>query len=239
MRAHAPGANATPQRLGLGPTAAAAAPLPPPPCPPPPPGSTFATLTNVNFDDARFMEMLHQADAFKDRLASKLAAKGAPGPKAHSPAELGWGPIGLPHPTEWRTPQGASARHLEKLSRQVGRGWGWGLGVCVEGRVRGPGAPRGGRDTGGGRGCMQAPAIASCRRSPNTPEPPPAQVGVDMRQRTLGKTLAGLQECLAYGEPGGGPIPPRRHASGAPCFVQLPPRARFAAAPMFNPPTHP
>ena len=106
-------------------------------------GSVFATLTNVNFSDARFVEILQQADAYKQRLAAALAAKGAPGPATHDPATaLGWAGCGLPHPADWRVPAGAGQRDLERLARQV---------------------------------------------------------GVDARQRSLGATLAGLQECLAYG----------------------------------------
>ncbi|KAI8467520.1 MAG: hybrid-cluster protein [Monoraphidium minutum] len=105
-------------------------------------GSVFATLTNVNFDDARFVEILHLADTYKARLAGQIKAKGAKGPETTAPSELGWGATKLPHPVDWSVPQGMTARELQSLSRQV---------------------------------------------------------GVDTRQRSLGATLAGLQECLAYG----------------------------------------
>ncbi|KIZ01848.1 hydroxylamine reductase [Monoraphidium neglectum] len=105
-------------------------------------GSVFATLTNVNFDDARFVEILQQADAFKARLAAAVKAKGGAPPQGASAEELGWGAAGLPHPVSWSVPKGAGAKELQRISRQV---------------------------------------------------------GVDARRRTLGATLAGLQECLAYG----------------------------------------
>lgn len=105
-------------------------------------GSVFATLTNVNFDDARFEAILKEADKLKARLAAAVAARGGAPPPAPAPALLGWGEVGLPHPVGFTVPANASRRDLERLSRQV---------------------------------------------------------GVDARQRTLGKTLAGLQECLAYG----------------------------------------
>lgn len=66
------------------------------------------------------MEILNKADELKARLASAMAAKGVPPPQGATPTELGWGPIGLPHPMAWTVPKGASNRDLEKLSRQVG-----------------------------------------------------------------------------------------------------------------------
>ncbi|GBF96263.1 hydroxylamine reductase [Raphidocelis subcapitata] len=83
-------------------------------------GSVFATLTNVNFDDARFVEMLHHADKLQARLAAAVRAKGGAPPTLHSTAELGWAASGLPHPAAWSVPEGASARDLEKLSRKAG-----------------------------------------------------------------------------------------------------------------------
>lgn len=42
-------------------------------------GATFSTLTNVNFDEARFVHMLQQATDFTNTLKSKLKAAGREG----------------------------------------------------------------------------------------------------------------------------------------------------------------
>lgn len=39
-------------------------------------GATFSTLTNVNFDEARFVHMLQQATDYSAELKQKLAAAG-------------------------------------------------------------------------------------------------------------------------------------------------------------------
>lgn len=94
------------------------------------PHPLFQQQYAVNFDDARFVDILKTADALKARLAKALAAKGAPGPAAPTPAELGWGGVALPHPAQWSLPAGASARDLERLSRQV-RACVLGGGLCM------------------------------------------------------------------------------------------------------------
>lgn len=159
------------------------------------------TQTNVNFDDARFVEILQTADAHKRRLQAALAAKGAPGPKTSAPADLGWGAgCGLPHPADWSLPAGAGARELQKLSRQArgrGAGRGWPRSPLPALPALAPLLMRRSKRRGW-------PVPAAARRGPldparTHPPPPPPQVGVDARQRALGPTLAGLQECLAYG----------------------------------------
>lgn len=80
-------------------------------------GATFSTLTNVNFDEARFVHMLQQASGYTQQLKDMLKVAGVAGPAAPSPSELGW-TGSLPHPTQFTA--GADAELLKEQAKEVG-----------------------------------------------------------------------------------------------------------------------
>ncbi|KAF8063692.1 hcp [Scenedesmus sp. PABB004] len=82
-------------------------------------GSTFSTLTNVNFDEARFTEMLQQAADYSAQLRAALKAKGVPDPAIPDPAELGWSGE-LPHPMTYDYPGAGDMALLRAQAKSAG-----------------------------------------------------------------------------------------------------------------------
>jgi hydroxylamine reductase (hybrid-cluster protein) len=79
-------------------------------------GATFSTLTNVNFDEARFVHMLQQATDYSAELKQKLAAAGVTPKAVPSPSELGW-TGSLPHPMQYTA--AADSALLKEQSKEV------------------------------------------------------------------------------------------------------------------------
>lgn len=85
-------------------------------------GAIFSTLTNVNFDDERFKEMLHTVSNLESRVQGTLAAKGLADEFlifAPSPRSLGW-TSDLPHPTRWSDMNAFTMSDLVEQGRLAG-----------------------------------------------------------------------------------------------------------------------
>uniref|UniRef100_A0A7S0RFR5 Hydroxylamine reductase n=1 Tax=Chlamydomonas leiostraca TaxID=1034604 RepID=A0A7S0RFR5_9CHLO len=72
-------------------------------------GAIFSTLTNVNFDDSRFHEFLHEGQRLKEVLSTKMKAAGVAPPPTPDVPEF-WG--GMPHPLLWNVPKTAGVGDL-------------------------------------------------------------------------------------------------------------------------------
>ncbi|KAF6254265.1 hybrid-cluster protein [Scenedesmus sp. NREL 46B-D3] len=82
-------------------------------------GATFSTLTNVNFDEARFLTMLEQAEEYEAYLRAALQARGGAAPKLSTSAELGWTGE-LPHPMAYQYPGSGNMELLRHQAKQAG-----------------------------------------------------------------------------------------------------------------------
>lgn len=82
-------------------------------------GATFSTLTNVNFDKARFNTMLQQAADYEAHLKKMLADKGVATPAIPHPQELGW-TGDLPHPMSYNYPGASDMNLLHQQAKQAG-----------------------------------------------------------------------------------------------------------------------
>ncbi|WIA21344.1 hypothetical protein OEZ85_000570 [Tetradesmus obliquus] len=82
-------------------------------------GATFSTLTNVNFDDARFLAMLKEAEEYEAYLRAALQAKGVAAPQLPSSAELGW-TGDLPHPMAYQYPGSSDMDLIRHQAKQAG-----------------------------------------------------------------------------------------------------------------------
>ncbi|KAL4859420.1 Hydroxylamine reductase [Chlorella vulgaris] len=83
--------------------------------------ATFATLTNVNFDDQRFKEYICAAHALREELERRLRDKGSEA-SPPTPANLPWFDL-LAHPAAWKLSQGylatASIDQLTQLGKMT------------------------------------------------------------------------------------------------------------------------
>lgn len=83
--------------------------------------ATFATLTNVNFDDARFKEYVNQCHELREGIESLVRAKGVEASPA-TPTNLPWFDL-LAHPAAWKLNsgylQGASKEQLVNLGKMT------------------------------------------------------------------------------------------------------------------------
>lgn len=83
--------------------------------------ATFATLTNVNFDDERFKEYVSTCHSLRDQMEASVRAKGLTA-SPPTPDSLPWFDL-LPHPAIWRLSgsylEGASMDDLVQLGKMT------------------------------------------------------------------------------------------------------------------------
>lgn len=72
----------------------------------------------VNFDDARFLAMLKEAEEYEAYVRAALQAKGVAAPQLPSSAELGW-TGDLPHPMAYQYPGSSDMDLIRHQAKQV------------------------------------------------------------------------------------------------------------------------
>jgi hydroxylamine reductase len=82
-------------------------------------GATFSTLTNVNFDEARFVTMLQQAADYEAQLKKMLKDKRVATPAIPKAQVLGW-TGDLPHPMTYNYPGASDMDLLRHQAKQAG-----------------------------------------------------------------------------------------------------------------------